>query len=382
MRILITPSWYPTPTNPVNGIFIREQADALHKVHEVWVLYLEVLPRSQSRKPQHRFSRERGYIEEIIEVPNRCGIWQFTYLWYMLKALWRLHRRFSPDIIHCHIAVPAGWAVAMLRPFLRIPIVLTENSSEFGPWLGRPGLRWMARAAFSGVDVVIAVSEGLKLRIRQTFRQTGRIMIVPNIVDTSRFVPMPMPATFEGYRILFVGLLETPQKGVPVLLESLAQIRRGGKLQLHLDLVGDGALRSSYEAQAQQLGLEEVVTFHGLQSHEAIALRLQQSHALVLPSLHEALPLAIIEALVSGRPVISTRCGGPEYMLDTTNGLIVEPGRADLLAGAITDLLTHLDRYDPRRIAADASSRYSYSAVAYALNKIYLGLVRKNRKGK
>jgi hypothetical protein len=45
MRILIVPSWYPTPEKPVNGIFIREQADALAKHHDVRVLYLDVLPR-------------------------------------------------------------------------------------------------------------------------------------------------------------------------------------------------------------------------------------------------------------------------------------------------------------------------------------------------
>ncbi len=49
MRILIIPSWYPTPSNPVNGIFVRQQAEGLGKTHDVRVLYLDVLPRGERR---------------------------------------------------------------------------------------------------------------------------------------------------------------------------------------------------------------------------------------------------------------------------------------------------------------------------------------------
>ena len=66
MRILIVPSWYPTAAKPVNGIFIREQADALSALHEVRVLFLDVLPRHTKRKPKHEVTQSRGYVEELI----------------------------------------------------------------------------------------------------------------------------------------------------------------------------------------------------------------------------------------------------------------------------------------------------------------------------
>ena len=263
----------------------------------------------------------------------------------------------------------------MLRPLFKIPTVLTENSSEFESWWKRPGLRWMAQRAFAGADVVIAVSEGLRQRIIQRFHRRKGLVVVPNIVDTSRFAPSPLPATEAGYRLLFVGLLDTTQKGVPILLEALALIRQQSTLRVHVDLIGDGALRPGYQEQTHALQLDDMVTFHGLQTHAVVAQMLKQSHALMLPSLHEALPLVIIEALASGRPVISTRCGGPEFMIDETNGCIVEPGQIAPLADAIADVLTHLDRYDPERIATAAANRYSYAAVTTALTKVFRTLV-------
>ncbi len=376
MRILIIPSWYPTPEKPVSGIFVREQADALSLEHEVRVLFLEVRKRGEKGKPRRRLSKSKGYIEELKEVPNLPFVWQFIYMWYMLRAYRSLTRSFKPDLIHCHVAVPAGFGAAMLRRLFGVPVVLTEHSSEFTSWLQRPGQRWMAQKALEAADLIIAVTEGQKQKIKTSFGRVSPVVVVSNMVDTRRFRVTPMPPTANGYRLIFVGLMETPQKGVPILLDAVSKICRDTDLSLLVDLVGDGALRSEYEAQAGDLRLEDIVTFHGLQPPEKIAEMLRESHALVLPSLRESQSLVVIEALASGRPVVSTRCGGPEYMINSTNGLIVEPGQPEPLAAAIIELLTHLDRYDPQRIAADAARLYGYAAITEALTAIYQGLGR------
>lgn len=378
MRILIVPSWYPTTSKPVNGIFIREQADALSALHEVRVLFLDVLPRHTKRKPKHEVTHSRGYVEEIIEVPNVRFVWQFVYLLYMARALWRLRRTFDPEIVHAHIAIPAGWGAVMLRWLVGKPIVLTENSSEFESWLKRPGLRWMANRTFSGTDLVIAVSEGQRQRIERTFGRKKGLVIVPNIVNMERFTASTLPDTQDGYRLLFVGLMDTDQKGVHILLDALAMIISRNRLSvpLHVDLIGGGSLQAGYEAQAKRLNIEQHITFHGLQPHTFIAKMMQECHALVLPSLHEALPLVIIEAMASGRPVICTRCGGPEYMVGENTGVVVEPGQASVLADGITDVLCNLPRYDPQVIASIAKKLYSYEAVTKALTDIYTKLGR------
>jgi glycosyltransferase involved in cell wall biosynthesis len=371
MRILIVPSWYPTPCSPVSGIFVREQASALSRTHDVCLLYLDVLPRGEKRKPRRWNSREHGYREEIVEVRNRPLVWQFAYLLRMLLALRKTLREFRPDVIHCHVAVPAGWGVTMLRRLLRVPVVLTEHSSEFKSWMKRSGLRWMARQAFRKVGRIIAVSEGQEALIRRTFPRAATITVVPNMVNTLRFAPSPYPHIEDGYRLLFVGLLDTDQKGLHILLDAIAQLKQAHKLPLHLEIVGDGILRPNYEAQADRLGISAVVTFMGTKSNSEVARLLRESHALVLPSLHESQGLVVIESLASGRPVVATRCGGPEFLIDSTNGLVVEPAQPVQLAEAIGRLLTNLDHYDPYTISSEAAKHYSQDAVTASLTEIY-----------
>jgi glycosyltransferase involved in cell wall biosynthesis len=374
VHILIIPSWYPTPARPLNGIFVRQQAEALSKVHEVRVLYLDVLPRGQKQPMRRWMDLKHGFRAEIIEVPNRPLIWQFTYLWYLFRAYRALRSTFQPDIIHCHVAVPAGLGGALLRRLFGVPVVLTEHSSTFDAWLKRPGLRFMAARALAEVDAVIAVSEGQRKLIKRSFPRVRHLQVIPNMVDTALFSPAPFPPTDYSYRLLFVGLMDTPQKGVDILLDALKLVRQHSDVKIHLDLVGDGLLRSQYETQAAQLDLQDVVTFHGVLPNEEVARMLRASHALVLPSRHESQGLAVIEALASGRPVIATRSGGPEYTLDPSNGIVVPPEQPHILASAIIDLLEHLDRYNPQSIGAAARDHYSLRAVVAEITAVYRSL--------
>ncbi|HKP53257.1 MAG TPA: glycosyltransferase [Chloroflexia bacterium] len=379
MRILIIPSWYPTPRSPVTGIFVREQANALGQLHDVRVLYVDVLPRGTRRKSRRRVTRHRSYVEEIVEVPNLPGLWQFAYLWSLFCALRRLRRTFRPDVIHCHVAVPAGWGVAMLRTLFKLPVVLTEHSGEFVSWTRRFGLRWMARRAFQRVDTIITVGEVQKRLLKETFPHAAPIRVVSNMVDTARFVPAPFPPTDEEYRLLFIGLLDTKDKGLHHLLDALAQVEEKHGIPLHLTVVGDGLLRPDYAIQAARLGLGDNVTFVGIQPNSEVARLLRESHTLVLPSLYESQSVVVIESLASGRPVIATRCGGPEFLINDENGLVVEPGQAAPLAEAIANLLTHLDRYDPHAIAADAAKRYGQDTLVATLTEIYQALQHSHR---
>jgi L-malate glycosyltransferase len=233
----------------------------------------------------------------------------------------------------------------------------------------------MARRGMHGVDLVIAVSEGQRKRIQATFPRVKRSIVISNIVDTSLFSPSALPATTDGFTVLFVGLLDTDQKGLHVLLDALAVIKGKNKIRLQVDIVGDGALRKQYEAQALNLGISEMVRFHGIRKRDEVVQHMRQCHALVLPSLHEAAPVVIIEAHSSGRPIIATSCGGPEYMIDESNGKIVEPCMAEPLADAIIDVLQHLGRYNPETIAHDAAKRYGFEAITGALTDVYKEII-------
>ena len=172
-----------------------------------------------------------------------------------------------------------------------------------------------------------------------------RLHIVHCGVDPALY-DTPAPPARAGLRLLFVGRLAAI-KGLRVLIEALSRARAGGGDggAITLDLVGDGPDRAALEAAARPL--DGAVRFLGYRSQAGVAAALAEADALVLPSFAEGLPVVLMEAMASRRPVIATRVGGVgELVEDGVSGLLVEAGDAAGLAGAIAALAA-----DPARRA-------------------------------
>jgi glycosyltransferase involved in cell wall biosynthesis len=159
-----------------------------------------------------------------------------------------------------------------------------------------------------------------------------RIRIVHCGVEPARYATTPPPAR-DGLHLLFVGRL-TAIKGVFVLLDAVAAAAVPG---LRLTLIGDGEDRAALEARAAELRLD--ATFAGYASQSGVAEAVTQADALVLPSFAEGVPVVLMEAMAGARPVICTQVGGvSELVGDGDTGLVVPPGDAAALAGAIRRL--------------------------------------------
>lgn len=129
-----------------------------------------------------------------------------------------------------------------------------------------------------------------------------------------------------------------PRKGHVFLLRALAKIK---PLFPNVDawIVGDGSMRKTLEKEAKQLHLENVI-FFGRRTNVAEILALSSIY--VLPTINDNFPLSIIEAMLAGRAIVTTNCGGiPEMIHHRETGLICEPGNVEELAEALTLLLTN-----------------------------------------
>lgn len=136
-------------------------------------------------------------------------------------------------------------------------------------------------------------------------------------------------------RLLFVGRL-APVKGLRVLFQALAEVLPDVP-DLHVVLVGDGPDRQRLEEAAKPLG--DAVTFTGFLSQQEVAVALQSADFLVLPSFAEGVPVVLMEALASARPVIATQVAGVgELIEDGKTGFLVPPGDATRLAERIRAL--------------------------------------------
>lgn len=159
--------------------------------------------------------------------------------------------------------------------------------------------------------------------------------LIENGVDLSVFRAVPWPLrTSAGaeLRLIFVGRL-VPVKALGLLLQAQAELQAEGHA-LHLDVVGEGGMRSAWEAQVQSLGLSAQVTFHGNKPLPEVAALIAQAHILCLPSVRESGGAVILEAAAVGRPAIVVDFGGPADLVSADTGAVVSAaGPEQTIAG-------------------------------------------------
>jgi glycosyltransferase involved in cell wall biosynthesis len=263
----------------------------------------------------------------------------------------------------------AAWTAVLVGSITRKPVVATEHSTEFGASRITESKLRRARIAFRRADLVCPVSDSLRLQM-ENHGIRAKFRIVPNVVDTEVFYPGPPSGDpNRPVRLITVAaLIET--KGHMHLLEALAPLHHGGK-RFRLDLVGKGPYRQQLEKHVKRLGLEGVVTFHGYQPKHGVASLMREADFLVLPSLAENLPVAVIEAMATGLPVVATRVGGLSELVDDAVGVLVEPGNSGALRDAIDEMLDRHSAYSPDAITTKARTRYSTTALGEVWRDIY-----------
>lgn len=148
------------------------------------------------------------------------------------------------------------------------------------------------------------------------------------------------PMVERTIELLFVGRLEVPYKGLPTLLRALQILKRKGMSRFQLTIVGGGILQGSYEKLAHDLELAEQVSFLGfMPPGEPVLDIMCESDLLIMPSLQEGLPRALIEAMACGLPCIGTNIGGIPELLPPD--YIVPPGEPEALADKMLAVLSN-----------------------------------------
>jgi glycosyltransferase involved in cell wall biosynthesis len=157
-------------------------------------------------------------------------------------------------------------------------------------------------------------------------------------VEPWRYTPATAGRSGEALAVLSVGTL-SPEKGIPVLIDALRRLIAAGR-DIRARIVGDGPLRSTLTEIIRTHGLEECIRLEGALNHDSVAPLYGRSHALVLASFAEGLPVVLMEAMAAGVPCVATRIAGiPELIEDGVNGILVPPSDVEALERAISRLM-------------------------------------------
>jgi glycosyltransferase involved in cell wall biosynthesis len=226
-----------------------------------------------------------------------------------------------------------------------------------------------ARGVYDRVDRFVAPSAFLRDRVVEGGLAAGRVEVLPNPVVAGS----PRPARAEPPAVLYASRL-VAEKGVHTLLDAAARLPAGVRVRL----AGSGRLERAVRARVAAEGLP--VDVLGPLPPDRVAAELRAAAVAVLPALWwENCPMAVLEAAAQGVPVVAAAVGGvPELVDDGTTGLLVPPGDAAALAGALTRLLS--DPAEAERLGragwARARSRHDPAAHVAALQEVYRRVAR------
>lgn len=285
-----------------------------------------------------------------------------------LLALRRQIARAKPDVFHANLrsVADARYAVCAALSIPDVKVVVVEHSplrpaTRLGRWLKRQTSRRLAAHVAVGDRAARLIEAGAGLR-------AGSVAVVHNgVPDHGPAAPR------DGDSSIVAGTFARldADKGIDVLLRAAAALDEVGLL-----IAGQGPARESLVSEAARQGLSERARF--LTWSETTRALLDEIDVYVLPSRLEAFPLSILEAMMSGRPVLATDVGSiREAVVDGTTGLVVPAGDADSLRRSLERLAADPD--ERRRMGEAGRARalelFTADRMARNFERLYAGVL-------
>jgi len=284
-----------------------------------------------------------------------------------------LQKEQLPDVVHAHIVSYAAPA-AILKEQYGLPFVITEHWSKANE--GNITKRVEGNAfIYRLADEVVCVSEALAKSLLENFGVESRVIY--NMVENRFFENFSIEQkTHRGFRFISVGSL-LPIKGFDVLIRAFAKIE--GK-DVTLDVVGGGPEKEKLQSLIDSLNLQGKVRLLGLKKPEEVSNILADSDCFVLASRSETFGIVFIEAMAKGLPVIATKCGGPETIVNDCNGVLVPIDNQDSLAKAMNMMIANSQNYDKMTIRQYCIENYSQDRIADKIIDIYEKAIEGNKQ--
>jgi len=301
--------------------------------------------------------------------------------------LYRLIRRERPAIVETHTA-KAGFVGRLAARLARVPVVVhTFHGHILEGYFSPPKtylLRQMERVLAKTTDAIVAVSERVKRDlVTHGVASPDRIRVVPLGIELEPFLVSDrarggfrMELGLDGHERLvgIVGRL-SPIKNHRLFLKAAALVTRA-EVRARFVVVGDGVLRPGLEARARELGIGDRVSFTGWRRD--LPRIYADLDVLVVSSDNEGTPLAAIEAMAAGCPVVATCVGGvPDVVRHGETGVLVSPRSPQELAEGISAVIQDrgLRAGLGEKARADVQKRFDRRRMIADMERLYLGLL-------
>lgn len=396
MNVFVIPSWYPSKEFPVQGIFCKEQSLAMAALRPEWNVAISCWGQEAYHLPfkkphhwprrlwaflQHQRSGDKKLAPNAVEYHTPILHWNerlIAHRRYMQNILdanarhfLKAREQFGPiAIIHAHVAYPGGVIARALSQKFSVPYVITEHTGPFPSpdFMASPQrLKDEIQAAYLDAQTVIGMSP---YQVEKLNPWMPNATLLPNCVDARFFEA----ATESSGAFFTLASVLCPEKGIDDLLHAihLAKQVHGHTFPEHQFRIAGKDVGHVYRQMSQQLGIEKEVLWLGEISRSEVLKEFQSCQAFILPSHQESFGMVFAEALACGKPVLATRCGGAEYIVEEGQGLLVTPKDREGLAKALITFATApSDMAHSGKIRQRAKERFSQEAFVNSLEAIY-----------
>ncbi|HCX28027.1 MAG TPA: hypothetical protein DHI91_02720 [Candidatus Portnoybacteria bacterium] len=302
-------------------------------------------------------------------------------------------RKFKPDIIHSHTPLSVGWEAVMCSKFFKIPLVGTHHTF-YDDYLKHIKLdyKWGKKFSWKSTvgyynrcNLVLSPTQSLADALKEQGLKKP-VVILQNSIDTNLFRPATEAGAKEqlkhqygifGASLIFEGRLSYEKSIDQVIKAFVLMLKKMSELKLML--VGDGPERKNLEKLAEKLKIKDSVIFTGLLPYgEKIVEAYQASDIYITASKSENMPVAILEAMGCGLPIIAVKERGlAELVKENINGFFAKTDDPSDIAQKTLDLLNKPELLKKFSEASRVLARqYSHEQIAVTLEDLYKKLLK------
>ena len=380
IRVLFLPKWYPNRYDPMPGLFIRRQAEAITPFCDVAVMYVHPDPDCPNNF-EAEFSEEnevrvlRVYYKVKGQPATMAGkalnFWKFYRA--NLKAIYSI-RQFEPDLVHAHILTRMALIGMKVSRSRHIPLVISEHWSRYYP--ENNTYRGFFRQLLTSFIVkkagaIIAVSEKLREAMQQCNLKNVEFTVIPNVVDTEIFRVGPSFGEHPVKTMVHISCFEDKSKNISGFLRSIKELA-GQRSDFRCLMVGEGPDWEEMKDYAGFLGIRDpVVFFTGLKADNELAGILAAADFSVVSSRYETFGTVLIESLACGIPVVTTNVGIAPEVINAGNGILVPPGDETAMTEALGQMIGRCGSFDREAIRAGVAVKYTRENVGREIVNLY-----------
>ncbi|MFI5203270.1 MAG: glycosyltransferase [Flavobacteriales bacterium] len=368
-KVLFLPEWYPNHVDPQLGVFVEKYARAVSKFHDVAVVYIYPSEVTDSRM---EVTHDDFFLIKITYPKKKLTpLAARAYINHHKNAKEILFRDWGkPDLVHLHMLFRNFIAWDELYRWDCPNFVLTEQWSGYltGAYEKLPLLKKKYyKSAFSQAKTITAVSKRLQEKLTALFNRND-IQVVPNIAERNEENKQQKPG--GSSRLLVVADLVDEIKNVSGILNAYDKVELVNPSELVI--IGDGIDRTKLESIAEKIiSTNKKITFKGRLQNEDVLREMKTADFLVLNSRFETFSMVAAEALLSGIPVISSRCGGPEEFLNSSNSMLVDVDSVSQLSTAMAEMEKKRNTFDAQKLAEPVLQLFGIDAVGKRMSAIY-----------